>query len=64
MKEQLVAAIAVEVCDPEPRQRAGCEVAAAPFVALRIEDRNAPPPGAAPKLMHTSLRPVPSKLPR
>ena len=43
MKEQLVAAIAVEVCDPEPGQRAGFEVAAAPFVALRIEDRHAPP---------------------
>ena len=44
MKEQLVAAIAVEVCDPEPRQRAFFYIAAAPFVALCIEDRHAPPP--------------------
>ncbi len=43
MKEQLVAAIAVEVCDPEPGPRAFFHIAAAPFVALRIEDRHAPP---------------------
>ena len=47
MKEQLVVAIAVEVCHPESGQRAGFKVAAAPFVALRVKDRHAPPPRRA-----------------